>query len=416
MGYEFLFAKRYLTQKKSTGFISLITWFSITGITIGIAAITITLAVLDGFEKTVKSKLVEFYAHVTVETFHREGFIDYESVKKQIMDVGDAESISAFINKEAMVKYKNFVEGISLKGVFEKEAAGNLFAAKQIVEGDFTLASEMVEKNGVKSEIYPLILGKNLAERLGIKIGETVFLISTEGMKPSVSSQPYVKRFVLKGVFDAGYYEIDESFGFTSIKGAQALFKMDGKITGFELRLEDPDLADEFASRINRKIGYPFNAGSWRYLNTTLFAWMEVQKQPIMIVFSLISIVAIINLFSTLIMIVFEKKKDIGILKSMGAFKKSILKIFFYEGVFIGVTGVVSGGILSFILCRLQQEFNLIKINKEVYFMDKLPIEMSLINFIWIAAVTMILCMLGSLVPSFLASRLLPIKTIRDEN
>ncbi|RKY85573.1 hypothetical protein DRQ09_07095 [candidate division KSB1 bacterium] len=411
MNYEILIAKKYLTKKKKTGFINIITYFSITGLTIGIAALIITLSILNGFEKEVKDKIISFQSHIRLGTFHNEGFGEYEDILQKIKSIPGVTGVSPFVEREAMIRFKNIDEGIVLRGIDENLVKNVLDINKKIIKGKFSLKPEKRELNRPAE----IILGKDLIEKLGANISDTVFVVSPFGKKLNLLGMPSVKQFVISGIFDTGLYEFDNSFVYVPLKTSQRLMKMENEITGVEIRVKNIDDSYNIASEINETLGYPFLAQTWKEMYNTLFAWMKTQKLPILIVFGMIVVVGAFNLVSTLIMLVLEKKKDIGILKSIGASSGSIMKIFFLEGTFIGTISVILGSSIAYFLCWMQKTYKLFSLNKDVYYIEAIPVSMSIYNFIFISGVAFILCLVATLYPSWKAAKLLPAEAVRFE-
>jgi lipoprotein-releasing system permease protein len=237
-----------------------------------------------------------------------------------------------------------------------------------------------------------------------------------QNMRPGLMlTMPKLRRFVLTGVFEIGYYEFDAALAITSIEAAQKIFGLGDAVTGLEVKLDDLYLADRVGERISDALGYPYYARSWTQINRQLFSWMTMEKWGSFIVLSLIVMVAAFNIISTLIMVVMEKTKDIGILKSMGATARSIKRIFLFEGLVVGVMGTTFGTIIGFILCWLQDQFKLIGLPAEIYIINAVPIDMRLLDFVWISAASLGICLLASLYPAKKAAAMDPVEAIRYE-
>jgi len=411
MNYEVYVAKKYFIKKKKTGFISIITWFSIVGLTIGIASLIITLSILNGFETEVKNKITGFQSHVKVATFHNESFGNIEQVRQQIESIEGVLALSPYVEREAMIRFRNLDEGIVLRGVDQERVKNVLDIEDKFIQGNLSLKPKDREKN----QVAEIVIGKNLAERLGIKPGDTVFIICPFGKQLSLLGAPSVERFILSGIFETGLYEFDNSFVYVSLKTSQALLDITDEISGFEIKVDNIDNSLSVARKINDKLGYPFYAQTWKEMYNTLFAWMQTQKLPILIVFGLIVLVGAFNLISTLIMLVLEKRKDVGILKSIGARSRSIMKIFVLEGVFIGTLSVFAGCLLAYFLCYIQETYKIFSLNKDVYYIDAIPVSMSPYNFIIISLVAFVLCLIATVYPSLKAARLVPAEAVRFE-
>jgi len=411
MSYEVFIAKKYFTKRKKTGFISIITWFAIVGLTIGISSLIITLSILNGFEKEVREKIIGFQSHVRLSTFHNESFGNYDSIMEQVKLIPGVAGISPYIEREAMIRFKDLDEGIVLRGISQDLVGTVLDINRKIIEGNLSLKPENREKNQ-KGEI---VLGIDLVQKLGVKLGDVVTAVCPFGKKLNLLGTPTYKQFVVSGIFETGLYEFDNSFVYVSLESAQRLLRMNAEISGFEIKVDEIDHSLTIANEINELLGYPFYAQTWRDMYTTLFAWMQTQKLPILIVFGMIVLVGAFNLISTLIMLVLEKRRDIGILKSIGARSKGIMKIFFFEGVIIGMISVMLGSTTAYVLCWLQKTYKIISLNKDVYYIDAIPVSMSPNNFILVSGIAFFLCLIATVYPSWKASRLIPAEAVRFE-
>ena len=411
MSYESVIAKRYIFQKRKFGFITFITYISIIGLAIGVAALIITLSVLDGFENTVKERIADFESHIKIRSMLPWGVYNVTGVTEILENNEAIASFFPYIEKEALLKYQSFTEGIKVKGINQEDYKKIGILETGIVKGAFSV--DEVERID-RSVYYSAVIGKNLAERLNLDIGSRIFIISPSGYDNRGSKVPVVKQFYVKGIFDSGMYEYDNTYVFISMENAVDLFGFRDNITGFEIKVKNIETADETASVLSREINEsPYYAQSFYSSKSILFSWMKVQKRPILLVFGMIVMVGAFNLISTLIMMVLEKRKDIGILKSMGASSRGILKIFFLEGLFIGAGGTIVGGFIAFLLIILQYNYKFISISKEVYFIESLPVSLDITNFLFIGFLSILLSVIATIFPSLKASGVPPAEAVR---
>ncbi len=411
MSFETFIAKKYFRAKKRTGFISIITFVSVGGVTIGVTALILVLSVMNGFESEVRSKLIDADAHIRLRKFYTQTITEIdkliESAYKQPAVIG----ASPVIREECMIKsgytqMPTAVKGIDLNSI---EKVSNIREKIKLGELDFS------EKEIEGKKLRGIILGRYLADRLlSLNIGEVVTLYAPP-KEGGIFSQPVVMQFYLAGIVEFGYYEYDRLFSFISLESAQRLFKMPRGISWVEIKIDDYEKAGGVAKAIEDDLGYPFTTLTWFDLNKSLFSWMEIEKWGAFIILSLIIMVAAFNIISSLIMIVMEKTREIGILKSMGATSNNIMKIFMYEGIGIGMIGTVLGSLIGYAIGFLQLHYKIISLPADVYIIDSLPIEMHLMDFIAISSVALILCFLASVYPAFKASRLFPVEAIRYE-
>lgn len=412
MSYSFFLAKRFLTSRKDSKsgalpgkFVSFVTFISIAGVAIGVAALIIAVAVMSGFEKEITAKAVSVSSHIQIVTFKTEGIKDYQSVINTVTDTSHKLTIISahpYAQKESVIKFKDKTEGIVLKGVRNED---NVFSQqRKIVSG----SGELMR---IDSSVSTIVIGSKLASKLGLGLGDKIFIIATVGL-PSVSNTPNIKQFRVTGIYESGLKEYDDVLLYAMLKDAQKLFDMGSNVTGIEVMISDTDKIKENTTKIKKILGYPYNARSIYQIYKGLFTWVELQKEPIPVILGLIVIVASINVIGFLLMIVLEKTRSIGILKSLGATDFDIIKIFFYQGILISVAGILLGNVLGYGICYLQIKFDIIKI-PELYYMSRVPLQIdSNVGFI-VTAIALTLSIIVTIIPSYLASRLSPIASIR---
>jgi lipoprotein-releasing system permease protein len=409
MSYEFFIAKRYLKSRRKTKFVSVITIISIGGVLIGVAALNFVLSMMNGFEKEVRSRIIGTTAHVSVFASYAEGIEDYQELLPKIKETKHVVEIAPFIYYKAAIASKEGSDGIVVRGIDpEKEKLVT------DIERNVKLGSLNLEKE--EDEFPGILLGATLADRLGVKLGENVVLFSLkEGSLSTGWSTPKASKLKVTGIFETGMYEYDASLAYVSLSTAQKLFNLDHKVTGLQIKLDDLYKAEKVAKELELKLGYHYYALDWMHMHKNLFSWMALEKYAMFIVLSLIVAVAAFNIISTLIMVVIEKRKEIGILKSMGATNTSIMKIFMFEGLVVGIVGTVLGSGLGYVLCWVQKTFNLISLPAEIYFINSLPVDMRVLDFTIVALSAIVLTFLATIYPAKRASQLTPVEAIRYE-
>ncbi|HWA07585.1 MAG TPA: ABC transporter permease [Ignavibacteria bacterium] len=403
---NFFLAKRFLRSKKESSFISFITTISVAGIAIGVAALIIAVSVLGGFEKEITEKTISLSSHIQVTSFKKEGIADYNAVIAQLKDTSNnlyVKEAHPFVQREAVIKYKDRTEGIIVKGVRNEDSVFS--KQRKIVQGSGVLGA-------VDSSLSNIIIGNKLAAKLNITLGSKIFIIATVGI-PSAVNTPAVKGFNVIGIYESGLKEYDDVLLYTDLKDAQKLFSMGPYVTGIELFLTNTDKIRKVTNEIKAQVDYPNNNARNVYqIYKGLFTWVELQKEPIPVVLGLIIIVAAINIIGFLLMLVLEKTETIGILKSLGAKNIDITFIFFFQGMLISLAGIISGNILGYGLCFLQLKYDLVKI-PEIYYMSTVPLEIDLNSGIVITLIAVLLSILVTVIPSYMASRLNPITSLR---
>jgi lipoprotein-releasing system permease protein len=390
---NFFLAKRFLRSKKESSFISFITTISVTGIAIGVAALIISVSVLGGFEKEITDKTIALSSHIQVTSFQKEGIADYNKVIGQLKDPENklyVKDAHPFVQREAVIKFKDRTEGILVKGI---RAEDSVFASqRKIIQGSGQLGE-------LDSSVSGIIIGNKLAGKLNISVGNKVFIIATVGI-PSATNTPTVKGYQVTGIYESGLKEYDDVLLYIGLKDAQKLFSMGPYVTGIEVFLTDTDKIKKVTNDIKAHVDYPNNSARNVFqIYKGLFTWVELQKEPIPVVLGLIIIVAAINIIGFLLMLVLEKTETIGILKSLGAKNTDIIMIFFIQGMLISVIGIILGNVLGYGLCFLQLKYNLIKI-PEIYYMSTVPLQIEASTGIYV-------------IPSYMASRLNPITSLR---
>jgi len=405
MSYEYFLFKRFLLPGKKSNFVSFITFISIAGIAIGVSVIIISVSVLNGFEQEITKKAVSVSSHIQVTTFRPGGFEDYQAVIDQITNPEEKLGIVSahpFAQREAVIKFKDNTDGIILKGV---RSSDDIFSSqRKIVKGSGDISI-------VDSGFSSIVIGNKLANKMNISIGSKVFIIATIGL-PSTSNPPSVKPFKVIGFYESNLKEYDDVLLYCDLAAAQKLFGMGNNVTGIELMLNDINNIKEATVKIRHILGYPFYPRSVFQIYRGLFTWVELQKKPIPLVLGLIVIVAAFNVIAFLLMIVLEKTETIGILKSMGSTNRDIIKIFFYQGLFVSIIGIIIGNVLGYGLCLLELEYNFIKL-PDIYYMTHVPIVINWNLGIIITALTLVLSLIVTIIPSYLASKLNPVTSLR---
>jgi lipoprotein-releasing system permease protein len=411
MPYELFIARRYLRARRKTGFINLITYISIFGVAIGVAALIIVLTVMNGFEEEVRSRIIGFDSHVRVRRYHNDPIEEYRAYLDTIQTIPHVTGASPYIMDKGLIRHGQRSTFVFMKGTDQELVTQVSDLEKNIVQGDLELGKAVAKD----STILPgIVLGRWVADELMADVGDKVILISAKGVR-SVFQQPEVKQFVVTGLFETGFFEFDNTFLYVSLESAQELLRMGDRVIGIEVSLDDMYKAKEVADVIDEKIGFPQFSMTWFELKRNLFSWMELEKWAMFIILCLIILVAAFNIISTLIMVVMEKTREIGILKAMGATSKSVLRIFIYEGIVVGVIGTVLGCVIGYALCALQIRYDFISIPGDVYFINSLPMKMQTLDFVWISGAALIICLVASLYPAKRASRLVPVDAIRYE-
>ena len=400
MSIEYFIAKRYLRSEHRKGFLSFITNFAILGVMLGTAALIITLSILDGFEREIKTKVVDFTAHIQVQGYQNLPLENYTASMERVMkDVAGVQSISPFAAKEGMIRSRDGVDGIYLKGV---DPQRDVVTPKySLVEGRFLRGTDNARE---------IVIGKKLALRLSVHLGDKLAVFA---LPRGQTTQPKVMQFQLVGIYESGMAEFDDIYAYTNLRDAQSLFQLGNNVSGYDVLVKDITHVDDIAKHIQDVLEYPHYARTVFQLYRNLFSWVELQKKMSPILLSLIIIVATINIIGTMLMFVLEKTRAIGVLKSLGASQKNIGKIFMLQGLGIATVGIALGNILAFAFCAVQMKFKLISLPSDIYYMNSVPIFMKPENFALVTAIAYVLCLLTVLLPSRAAARMNPVNALR---
>ncbi len=474
MGYELGVSLRYIKSKKRQKFISIITLLSIIGIMVGVMALIIVLSVMTGFEDDLRGKILGTNAHIVVLKFS--GGIDHYSkieyflrhtiktdINKQETKKIDKNSrtrlngitpsgkpniiqrawsetrslltefteeisyddklslakqikgVTPFIYSQAMLSSHENVTGVVLRGIDPTTVTQVTDLSKTLLQGSISQLAGTYKDPESNARIGGIIIGKELARNLGVVYGDTVNIISPLGVMTPLGMIPRMKKFKVVGVFSTGMYEYDSGLAYLSLSNAQQFLNMGNDVTGLEIKIKDIFKAGQVAMLIQKELGFPYYARSWEATNRNLFTALKLEKTVMFIILILIIMVGALGIVSSLIMVVVEKTKDIAILKALGATDRSIMKIFVYQGLFIGIIGTGLGLLFGYIICLLLKQYQFISLPKDVYYIDTLPVTMRPEIFLIVAIAAIIVSFLATIYPSYKASKLPPAETLRYE-
>ena len=403
MSYSSLIASRYLRSRHNDGFVSFVTTIGILGVALGTATLIIALCVLSGFEREITEKVIGFTSHVQIFGFQNQPLTNVEENIRIMTDsIPLVKAVAPFVSREALIRAGENVDGILLKGMDPLNDIS--ITGKYITTGKY----EIGRTGGGMASI---VLGKRLAARLGVGVGGRVTVF---GIGRLVEQGQYkVMQFRVTGIYESGMTEYDDVYAFTSLTDAQTIFQMGNAVSGYDILVTRLDSAEVVADRVQELLGYPHYGRTVFQTYRNIFSWIDLQKKPIPLILGLIIVVATVNIIGTLLMMVLSKTKDIGILMSLGATRSGIMRIFLRQGLTIALTGAVIGNAFALILCYSQMQFRFFSLPSDIYFMSSVPIQLRPEYFVLVTVISVVLCMISSIIPARLASRLHPVNALR---
>ncbi len=411
---EWLIAWRYLGAQRKSLFVSLIGIFSMLGVSIGVFALVVALAAVNGFEEEVTAQMIGKDAHFELMAYNGESITAYDSLINEVK-THDSSVVAAspFIIYKVGISSKKVNDGIVIYGIDPETAKNVTDIHKYIKWGSYSVDS--LEDMG--GTLRPgVILGSGLANRLRVVVGDKLVLQTFQSPDEMMTSGgPKMMMCVVSGIFETGTYEYDGNLAYVGIPELQKLLGMGDAVTGIQFRIQNHWLAGETVEQIASWLRYPYYVIDWKAKNITLLKWMNYEKFIVAAVICLIILVAAFNIISSLIMVVIDKTKEIGILRSMGLSKAGIMRVFMLMGSFIGVGGTIVGGTIGIVLCKLQEAYHFIKLPGDVYVIPYFPISVHLLDAVLIFVIGIALCVLATLLPAWKASRMDPVGAIRHE-
>jgi lipoprotein-releasing system permease protein len=416
MKYEWFIGLRYLKARRQETFISLITVISILGVMIGVMTLNIVMAVMTGFEETLRDRLLGINAHIALIK-SGDQLRDYEKLVDQIRRENGVVAASPSIYGQVMLTAGPRVAGVVVRGVDPDRVNEVIDIQKYMTAGSLqNLKQPQRLRVDDRTVLLPgLIVGSRLANQLGVFPGSPLQVVSPLGSPTAIGVIPKVRRFIVVGIFKTDMSEIDSTLVFMNLKDAQKFFELEDAATNIEIRVKDVYQARQIADDIQRQLGFPYFAEDWSRLWPNLFSALRLEKTVYFLVLLLMVLVGAFNIVSTLIMVVMEKRKDIAILQSMGATRESIRRIFLFKGCVIGVVGTTLGVLLGLAVCLLIQKYRFIELPKDVFLISTVPVRIYLSNYLLVAFASLLVCLLASIYPARQAAKLDPVEIIRYE-
>jgi lipoprotein-releasing system permease protein len=408
MKFEWFVARRYLRSPYRPAVLRLVTAFSILGVAAGVATLVVALSMNTGFRETLQDRLLGVKAHVSLARPGTGGIRNYEDLIKKFAELPGVKSIVPSVYQNVLLSFGGDARGVVAKGVDPERERKYDEALQRIVNGKLDFSRD---PDGIEA----LLIGKQLSQEWKIKPGDYVTLTSPQGRLTPFGMVPRTRRFRVTGVFDSGFYDYDENWCFMTLAAAQELSGTGDIVNVLEFRLAQPELADEFAQRLELEAGESFAASTWMEENRALFRALRLEKLVTAIFIGLITFVAGLNVLVVLSMTVTDKARDIAVLMSMGTRREQVRRIFLLQGISIGATGTLIGLLIGYAFSWIAGTFRLIPLDPQVYSVPFVPFHSSVWDGVWITVVAMTISIGATLLPARAASRLLPVEILRFE-
>ena len=398
MNFSLYLSRRYFFSNQEGGFSRFAGILSIIGLGVGVAALLLTLFILNGFERVISQKIAEFDGHIRIRHFLNHPIsADLLESDSTISNFGENLISSSFIQSTALLRRGDLAEGVVVEGIDNSRTD---FLKNILVNGEIILDKKSV------------ILGKQLAERLNLSLGNKIVLFDLNKLN---SSNKRIRQYTITGFFHSGMTEYDKSLVFINIKEANSLFEMENKRSGYIINLIDLNTLQEVTRSFNNSLSYPYMVMTWKEKNSALFKWMNIQRWPILFIFGLIGLVGLVNIISSFAMIIVDKSRQIGILKSLGLKNYQLKLTFLMQGLMVGLIGSLIGSSISLVVAWLQNSYKIIQVPEDIYFMNFIPIDINFFHIFLIASLAIMSSVFAAIWPTIKIDKIKSAEVLKYE-
>jgi lipoprotein-releasing system permease protein len=405
--FELFVAMRYLRARRKQAVVSVITVISIIGVAAGVMALTIALAINNGFRGTLQRNLLGATAHISIlEKVPAEGIANWRELAARLQKEEHVTEVTPALYGQVLVTGPGLSSGAYIKGIDPSGPVPDIL--RNLKQGSVARLSD-------SSGLPGIILGASLAQKTGMVLNAVVQVIVPNGEMTPMGVRPSTQRFRVVGIFESGFFELDVAWAFTSLTTAQQLLSVPDVVNSIELRLDDIYTAPDTAKRLESVIGPELSATHWQEQNKSILNALQMERVVTVITIGLIQLVAALNILIALVMAVMEKYKDIAILMSMGARHQQIRRIFVLQGVLIGVVGSVIGLALGYTLSFLADRYRWIRLDAEVYSLSFVPFDPRPVDALWVAGIAILVSFVATLYPARNATKIVPVEALRYE-
>jgi lipoprotein-releasing system permease protein len=414
MAWELFVGLRYLRSRRRENFVSVITIISTLSVLLGVAVLTIVLSVMTGFEEDLRARVLGLHPHLRVTERLGNGVLDEpDQLAATIRSDSRVVDAAPVVSAQMLISSGGQILGVFARGVDVSSSSSVHGILDFVIEGDAMSLEQRFERDG--AALPGVMVGRELTRRLGVGLGDVVTLMVPSISASPVGALPRSRRFVLAAIYESGMVEYDAGLVYLSLDDARVLLKLGPVATGIEAVLADPYLAPEVARDLNDELGIPYWAQSWTEIHRNVFEALQLEKTVYFLVLLLIILVSAFTIVSTLYMVVMEKRRDIAVLKTMGANDRSIALVFVAKGLLIGLLGTGLGALLGYVACLGLDRYEFIDLPEGVFYVSTLPVRIVASNFILVSAASVVICLGACLFPAWKAVRVVPVDVLRYE-